>query len=272
VRGGTACENLFRTFDVEPTITAPADRQAAPVHDRTIQFEHVSFAYYPRQPVLRDINLEVPFGQTVAIVGGNGSGKTTLINLLARFYDPGEGHIRIDGVDLRAMSPKAVRRHMSWVTQDATLFRGTVRENIAYGKPRATEAEILAAAEMAHVADFLDRLPHGLESDVGDNGQRLSAGQRQRVALARAVVANPRILILDEATSQMDGHTETLIHDSLKEFLAGRTTILITHRLSSLRLADRVIVLDKGRIVSDSTPTVAAGQSAEFQSLFAKSA
>lgn len=272
VRGGVACEGLFQTFD-----QLAADRPSydpsikIPLHQREIQFDKVSFCFHGNHQVLKQIQLTIPFGQSVAIVGGNGAGKTTLMNLLARFYDPSEGEIRIDGVDITKLNPKKLRRQMAWVTQDSILFKGTVRENIAYGTRACSEAQFMEAARLARVDEFIGRLPQGYDTNVGDCGNRLSAGQRQRVALARAIVANPRILILDEATSQMDGHTEKLVHESLRPFLQGRTTILITHRQSSLKLADRVIIMDRGRILSDS-PSDLASQSADFRSLFAKSA
>ena len=247
VRGGTACENLFRVYDGKQTIRLPENPIAVPFHQSSIQFKNLSFAYKARQPVLRRINLEVPFGQKLAIVGGNGSGKSTLMNLLARFYDPNRGEILLDGHDIKQMNPKKLRRQIAWVTQDSVLFNGTLWENIAYGAKDATEEEITNATQVARISDFVGQLSEGIHTNVGDDGCLLSAGQRQRVALARAVVANPRILILDEATSQMDGQTESLVHEAMIEFLEGRTTFIITHRASSLKLADRVIVMQLGR-------------------------
>lgn len=272
VRGGTACENLYRTYEVEPNVCAPENPLPVPLHSKSIEFRKVTFAYRPRLPVLKRVELSVPFGQTVAIVGGNGSGKSTLMNLLARFYDPHSGEILIDGLDIRQMHPRKLRRQMAWVTQEACLFRGTLRENIAYGKRDATDEDILRAARLARIDQFLNELPDGLDSPVGESGKFLSAGQCQRVALARAIVADPRILILDEATSQMDGRTESIIHDSLREFLKGRTTFIITHRFTSLALADRVVVMDRGRIVHDGPVNEARDGSTEFRFLFAKSA
>jgi ATP-binding cassette subfamily B protein/subfamily B ATP-binding cassette protein MsbA len=272
VRGGVACESLFKMFDEPAADSMQFDRTAKiPLHQREIEFDDVTFCFQGNHQVLKQVKLTVPFGQSVAIVGGNGAGKTTLINLLARFYDPTQGQIRLDGVELTRLNPKKLRRQMAWVTQDSILFQGTIRENILYGARGCSDERFLAAARLARVDEFIERIPQGYDSDVGDGGNRLSAGQRQRVALARAIIAQPRILILDEATSQLDGHTEQLVHESLRPFLRGRTTIVITHRPSSLKLADRVIVMDRGRIVSD-TPSDAATQSADFRSLFAKSA
>lgn len=272
VRANTACENLFKVYDPVPQIGKPENPIPVPEHSESIQFEDIIFAYLPRQPVLRKVNLEVPFGQTVAIVGGNGSGKSTLMNLLARFYDPNRGQILLDGKDIKQMSPKKLRSQIAWVTQDSVLFNDTIWENIAYGKRDATEAQIMEAIKVAGVDRFADNFEDGYKKIVGDDGRLLSAGQRQRVALARAVLSDPRILILDEATSQMDGQSETLVLDCLQEFLKGRTTFIVTHREASLRLADRVIVMDSGRIACDSTVSEAAEQSQQFQFLFAKSA
>jgi ATP-binding cassette subfamily B protein/subfamily B ATP-binding cassette protein MsbA len=272
VRGGTACETLVRQYDAVPTIKAPPKPVPVPQLSREILFDNVSFAYLPKQPVLRGLSLAIPWQQTVAIVGENGCGKSTLTNLLARFYDPQVGRILIDDVDIRHTNPRKLRRQMAWVTQDSHLFQGTVRENIAYGRKGATPEQILEAAKLARVDSIIEQLSDGYDTEVGEAGNRLSAGQRQRVALARAIVADPRILILDEATSQLDGHTEQLVHESLRPFLSARTTILVTHRRSTIALADRVIVMARGQIVSDGSPENAAATSSQFNHLFAKSA
>ncbi len=272
VRGGTACEKLFNTFD-QADDRMPFERaQKIPLHQQSLEFRQVRFGYLPNQTVLHAIDLQIPFGQALAIVGGNGCGKSTLVNLLARFYDPTSGEILLDGVPLRNLNPKKLRRQMAWVTQDSMLFHGTIRENICYGARMCSESRLQHAVELARIDEFAARMAKGLDTPVGDGGNRLSAGQRQRVALARAIVANPRILILDEATSQMDGHVEHLIHDALKQFLNQRTSIIITHRASSLKLADRVVVMDRGKIVSDSTVEAAGSNSPDFKNLFAKSA
>jgi len=272
VRGGTACENLFKTYDVQHNVDYPRPPTPMPVHSKSIEFEQVIFAYKPREAVLRKVNLTIPYQQTLAIVGGNGCGKSTLVHLLARFYDPNRGSIRIDGVDLKEVNPRKLRRQIAWVTQDSHLFQGTLWENIAYGSRSASKEQILEAARIARLPDFVDKFQAGYETVVGDDGGHLSAGQRQRVALARAIVADPRILVLDEATSQIDGKTEGLIHDELAEFIKSRTTIIITHRRSSLSLADRVIVMQLGRIVHDSSVEEADEKSKQFQHLFAKAA
>ena len=272
VRGGTACDNLYRSFDPLPDVRAPENPISVPDHRQAIGFENVFFAYLPRQPVLKNVDLQIPFGQTVAIVGGNGSGKSTLMNLLARFYDPHNGRVLIDGHDVRQMCPKQVRKQMAWVTQDSVLFNGTLWDNVSYGRANASDADVLAAIKVAHVDRFVDSLADGYQTDVGDDGTSLSAGQRQRVALARAVLSNPKILILDEATSQIDGHSEGQILESLREFIKSRTTFIVTHRPSSLKLADRVIVMELGEVVHDSGVDGAAVGSKQFQQLFSRAA
>ncbi len=272
VRGGSACENLFKTYDVEHNVDYPRPPTPMPLHSQSIEFEQVIFTYKPREVVLRKVDLTIPYQQTLAIVGGNGCGKSTLMHLLARFYDPNRGTVKIDGVDLKEVNPRKLRRQIAWVTQDSQLFQGTLWENIAYGSRTATDQQIMEAAKIARLPDFVDQFQDGYQTVVGDDGGQLSAGQRQRVALARAIVADPRIFILDEATSQIDGKTEGLIHGELAEFINSRTTIIITHRRSSLALADRVIVMQTGRIVHDSSVAEADAESPQFQHLFAKAA
>jgi ATP-binding cassette subfamily B protein/subfamily B ATP-binding cassette protein MsbA len=272
VRGGTACESLAKCYEVESKVTAPHAPKMVPLHSREIEFDNVLFAYQPHRPVVRNVSLKIPFGQTIVIVGQNGCGKSTLVNLLARFYDPHVGRILLDGVDIRETNPKKLRRQMAWVTQDSVLFQGTVYENIAYGGRNPSCEQIMEAARLAQVDRFAEQLPEGYDSQVGARGNQLSAGQRQRIILARAIVADPRILILDEATSQLDGETERRLHESLAPFIKSRTTIIITHRLSTVGLADRVVVMEGGKIVDDSTPGEAADNSEKFRVLFARSA
>jgi ATP-binding cassette subfamily B protein/subfamily B ATP-binding cassette protein MsbA len=201
------------------------------------------------EPVLRAIDLRIPFGESLAIVGSNGCGKSTLVNLVARFYDPVEGAVRLDGVDLRACRVRELRRKIGIVTQQTVLFDDTVMNNIRYGSLHATDEQVIAAAKKAHAHRFIvEKLDEGYDTIVGERGGRLSGGQRQRIALARAILRDPEILILDEATSQIDLESEQLIHQALREFTRGRTAILITHRLSTLTLADRILVMDAGRI------------------------
>ncbi len=272
IRGDAACRNLKNTFDSHSAPQKFNDQVVVPFHSESIEFRNISFEYKKDQPVLENVTLKIPFGQAVAIVGGNGCGKSTLMNLIARFYDPQKGTILLDGSNIRMMKPKRLRRQIAWVTQQSVLFRGTVAENIAYGLKDATPTQILDAARAALVTDFLPKLENGLDTQIGDNGTQLSAGQRQRVALARAIIADPRILILDEATSQMDGNTERQIHDSLRRFIKNRTTFIVTHRASTLELADRIIVMDNGKVVGDDTVKNTKQKSEHFQFLFARSA
>ena len=214
-----------------------------------VTFERVSFAYNPGVPVLKDITIAAQPGETIALVGHTGSGKTTIANLIPRFFDPQEGRVALDGQDVRDLTLESVRRSLAMVIQETFLFGTTVRENIRYGKLDATQAEIEAAAEQAHAHEFIAKLPQGYESPVGEGGVMLSRGQRQRIALARAIIKDPAILILDEATSDVDTETEALIQDALSRVMQGRTTFVIAHRLSTIRSADQIIVLDKGEIV-----------------------
>jgi ATP-binding cassette, subfamily B, bacterial MsbA len=272
VRGGMVSDILLKTFDTQPKVTAHTPSQRLPRHQQSIRFEKVAFGYQKNQPIIEDLDLEVPFGQTVAIVGPNGCGKSTLMNLLARFYDPTQGKILIDGLDIHHINPKKLRQQIAWVTQESTLFKGTIEENIRYGNPHATKLDFDRAIEIALINDIIKDKPSGLATRVGDEGRQLSAGQRQRVALARAILANPTILILDEATSQIDGHSESLLHQGLEAFIKTRTTFIVTHRASSLKLADRVLMMDHGKIMFDGQPQEAWEKSAQFNGLFTRTA
>ena len=216
---------------------------------RSIDLESVDFSYNPGEPVLRDITLSIKRGETTALVGASGAGKTTLADLLPRFYDPTQGQILVDGVDLRELRINSLRRRMAVVSQDTFIFHTTVRENIIYGVENVSDTDIYEAARMANALDFILALPEGFDTILGDRGVRLSGGQRQRVAIARALLRNPEILILDEATSALDSVTERLIQESLERLSAGRTVIAIAHRLSTIANADKVVVMEKGRIV-----------------------
>ncbi|HEY9016216.1 MAG TPA: ABC transporter ATP-binding protein, partial [Gemmatimonadales bacterium] len=213
-----------------------------------VEFRNVSFGYQPGSAVLRGINLVARPGETIALVGPSGSGKTTLATLLQRFYTVSEGSISIDGVDIRDMTQHSLRSQIGVVFQDAHLFNDTVRANIAYGRPKATQAEIEAAARAAHAHDFIMQLPAGYDTIVRERGTRLSGGQRQRIAIARALLKNPPILILDEATSALDSESERLIQQALRTLLQGRTAFVIAHRLSTVRDADRIVVIKDGTI------------------------
>ncbi|NJA89668.1 ABC transporter ATP-binding protein [Rhodocyclus tenuis] len=249
-----AAAGAKRIFDVLDHVSSvPETTNPVPLPQPfagNISVRKVGFRYGNRT-VLRDVDLDIHAGEMIGLVGHSGSGKSTLVNLICRFYDVSEGSIRIDGVDLRSLSVADYRRNIGLVLQEPFLFFGTIADNIAYGKPDASRAEIIAAARAAHAHEFILRLPHGYDSLVGERGQALSGGERQRISIARALLINPRILILDEATSSVDTETELEIQGALENLIRGRTTIAIAHRLSTLRRADRLVVLDRGRIVEE---------------------
>lgn len=252
-RAAGAAERLFELLAIEPTVVAPANPIPLPEPPAgTVTFEGVRFFYpsRPEEPVLDGFSLSVDRGETVALVGPSGAGKTTVLQLLLRFYDPAEGRVRIDGVDLRDADPIAVRRRIGLVPQDPVIFSSTARENIRYGRPDADDAAVRAAAKTAHALEFLDPLPQGLDTFLGEKGVRLSGGQRQRIAIARAVLQDPPLLLLDEATSSLDAESERMVQDALGRLLVGRTTLVIAHRLATVLNADRIIVMEKGRIVA----------------------
>ena len=246
-------ERIFELLDTQPEITDAPDAVPLPPVRGRVEFDHVTFAYQEGEPVLREICLTAEPGQTVALVGPTGAGKTTLVSLLARFYDVDQGAIRIDGYDVRQVTRESLRRQMGIVLQDTFLFSGTVMENIRYGRLDASDDEVIAAARLANADQFITRLPEGYQTPLGERGHNLSHGQRQLLAIARAILADPHILILDEATSSVDTRTEMLIQHALDELLKGRTSFVIAHRLSTVRNADQVIVLDQGRIVERGT-------------------
>lgn len=249
-REGTgAVARVLEIIDTRPAILdSPGAVPLGPVAGR-ISFEGVTFAYEPDDPVLRGIDLELPAGETLALVGPSGSGKTTLVGLIPRLWDVSAGAIRVDGRDVRDVTVASLRGRIGLVAQEATLFGGTVRDNIRYGRLDASDAEIEAAAAAANAHDFINALPDGYDTIVGDRGSRLSGGQRQRVAIARAILKDPPILLLDEATSSLDNESERLVQEALDRLKVGRTTIVVAHRLSTIRAADRIAVLDDGRLV-----------------------
>jgi ATP-binding cassette subfamily B protein len=227
----------------EPTNPQHLDKVTGAISAKNVHFR------YGNRHILRGVDLEIKPGEMIGLVGHSGSGKSTLVNLICRFYDVSEGAIQIDSVDVRAVPVAEFRRNIGLVLQEPFLFFGTVAENIAYGKPHATRAEIVAAARAAHAHEFILRLPHGYDSLVGERGQSLSGGERQRISIARALLIDPKILILDEATSAVDTETELEIQSALENLIHGRTTIAIAHRLSTLRRADRLVVMDRGEVV-----------------------
>ena len=254
--GMAALDKIFELLDERPELAdAPGAVELPPLRGE-LRFDHTSFRYAPGEEAewaLRDIDLVIPPGQTVALVGATGAGKSTFANLVARFYDPTEGRVLVDGFDLRTVTAHSLRSQMGIVPQEAFLFSGTVRENIAFGRPDATDEEIAAAARAVGAATFIGELERGYDTEIGERGVQLSAGQRQLVAFARALVADPRILVLDEATSNVDVHTESLIEQGLRRLVAGRTAIVIAHRLSTIRHAGRIIVLEHGQVVEQGT-------------------
>ena len=248
--GMSAARRLFAALDVEPEIGDVADARPIDRAQGELAFEHVGFAYgTDGHAALKDVTLKIDRGETIALVGPSGGGKTTLLNLIPRFYDATEGRVLIDGHDVRAVTLASLRRQIALVTQEPFLFDDTIRANIAYARPDASEAEIEAASRAAAAHDFITSLPAGYETGVGEAGARLSGGQRQRIAIARAFLKNAPILLLDEATSALDTESEAQVQAALKRLMAGRTTLLIAHRLSTVRGADRIYVIDKGRIV-----------------------
>jgi ATP-binding cassette subfamily B protein len=262
--GMAALDKIFELLDEEPDVSDAPDAVDLPPLRGQIDFDHVSFSYGTGDDggfALRDVDLHVPPGQTVALVGATGAGKSTLVKLVARFYDPSEGAVRIDGHDLRSVTQRSLREQLGIVPQEGFLFSGTVRENIAFGRPSASDEDVRTAAKAVGAHEFICALPNGYDTEVGERGIQLSAGQRQLVAFARAACADPRILILDEPTSNVDVHTEGRIEHGLRRLLANRTAIVIAHRLSTIRGSGRILVLDGGQIVEQGThdELIAAG-------------
>ena len=252
-RAAGATERLFELLAVEPEISAPADPRRMPTQGRgAVAFEAVTFAYpaRPDAPALERFSLDVRASEKVALVGPSGAGKTTVFQLLMRFYDPQSGIVRIDGVDLRTADPREVRRKLALVPQDPVIFASSVLDNVRYGRPDATDAEVKSACDAAYATEFIERLPNGFDGLLGERGVRLSGGQRQRLAIARAILADRPILLLDEATSALDAESERIVQRALERLMAGRTVLMIAHRLATVRHADRIAVIERGHVVA----------------------
>jgi len=247
---GAAIERIFDIFDTQPDIQDSPDAVALPPRiEGRVELRNVTFGYDPDQPILKNVTLDIQPGEVVAFVGPSGAGKSTLVNLIPRFYDVTGGEIRVDGQNIADVKVKSLRQSIGMVLQDNILFTGTIKENILYGRPGATDEEIVEAAVAANAHDFILDLPDGYETEIGERGTKLSGGQKQRLAITRAFLRDPRILILDEATSALDSESETLIQNALNKLMVGRTTLSIAHRLSTIMHADKIVVLDQGRVV-----------------------
>jgi ATP-binding cassette, subfamily B, multidrug efflux pump len=270
IMASSSGERIFEILDQIPDVSDAPDAVDIPKIKGAVQFENVSFAYLKRHSVLKNISFAAEPGEIVALLGATGAGKSTIMNLLPRFYDPTGGRVLVDGQDLRQVKLESLRSQMGIVLQETTLFATTIGENIAFSQPNATEADIIAAAQAAQAHGFITELPNGYETHVGERGMTLSGGQKQRIAIARALLANPAILILDDATASVDTQTERLIQTALGNLMNGRTTFVIAHRLSTVRRADLILVLDKGQIVARGTHDALLQNSAHYQEIYNK--
>jgi ATP-binding cassette subfamily B protein/subfamily B ATP-binding cassette protein MsbA len=265
--GAAAADRIFTFMDRQPRVRGNAHSPRLPRHGSSIEFRDVCFSYEPGRPILTNVHLQVRHGETIGLVGKNGCGKTTLVGLIPRFYDPDHGFILVDGYDIRNVHLRSLRQQIGLVTQETTLFDDTVYNNIAYGNRRAPREQVEEAAQRAYAHDFISQLSQGYQTRIGEAGAKLSGGQKQRLALARAILRDPKILILDEFTSQSDVESEALIHKALREFMRNRTTFVITHRLNTLEIAHRIVMVDNGRIAAVGTHQQLLDTCPEYQRL-----
>lgn len=266
-RGLIAARRIFDIKDIQPEVHDEPGLPALPPASCEIRFENVVFGYDANRPVLQGVSFSIPYGRLVAIVGHNGAGKSTMVALLTRFYDPQQGSISIDGHDLRSVQLSSLRRQISFVLQENFLFSGSLRQNLKYGRPDATDDEMIEAARIAHCHDLVSSLPDGYETLIIEGGRGLSGGQRQRIAIARAIIANPRVLILDEATASLDLESERHVQGALHKLMEGRSTFVIAHRLSTVRRADVILVMENGTIVESGTHEQLLAQSGVYLKL-----
>jgi ATP-binding cassette subfamily B protein len=267
-RATASGERIFEIVDEEEDVRNVPGARELPPGDGRVAFEGVGFAYAEGRPVLEGVDLEIESGRTIALIGHTGSGKTTLASLVPRFYDATGGRVTIDGADVREVKLASLRRAIGIVAQDPFLFSATVRENITFGAPAATDEDVVRAARLAQAHDFIEELPDGYETTIGERGITLSGGQRQRIAIARALILDPRILILDDATASVDATTEARIRLGLREAMKGRTTLIVAHRLSTIALADELVVIDRGRIVARGTQSELLEGSPVFREIY----
>ncbi|MCU0524069.1 MAG: ABC transporter ATP-binding protein/permease [Elainella sp. Prado103] len=252
-QGQASVDRVMELLEIQPEVVEAADAIELPPITGKVEYAHISFAYEAGQPVLKDLSLLAHPGEAIALVGASGAGKTTLVNLLPRFYDPQQGQILLDGIDVRQVSLRSLRRQIGIVPQETVLFSGTIAQNIAFGQPQFDLAAVEAAAQIANADPFIRQFSQGYHTWVGERGANLSGGQRQRIAIARAVLLNPRILILDEATSALDSESEALVQQALERLMQNRTVFIIAHRLATVRRADRILVLEQGQVVESGT-------------------
>ncbi|KQL46791.1 ABC transporter [Brevibacillus choshinensis] len=267
-QSAAAYERIEEILDTKPSITEKENARPLPIIQGSVEYRHVDFAYQSDVPVLRDFHLTIAPGTMTALVGSSGAGKSTVAHLLSRFYDPSRGTLLVDGIDIKDVQITSLRGQLGIVSQDIVLLNGTIRDNIAYGKPDATDQEVEEAARAANAHEFIQAFPEGYQSPVGERGVKLSGGQKQRLSIARAILKNPRLIILDEATAALDTESEQLIQHALSQLLAGRTCLVIAHRLSTIQQADQIVVLEKGSIIETGTHEELIRHQGRYQQLY----